>query len=76
MPQVSLYLDQGVLEAAAARAEEQGVPLSRWVSAALRRDLDSAWPAGFADLFGAVEDPSFLPPADLDWSDDAPRSEL
>ena len=76
VPQVSLYFDQAVLEAATARAKELGLPLSRFVSATLRRELADEWPAGFADLFGAVPAPSFGAPPEMDWDDDAPRDQL
>jgi len=76
MPQVSLYLDEGVLRESSARASADGLSLSRYVNGALRSAADDTWPRGFADTFGAVSDESFVRPEQPDPSRDAPRDDL
>lgn len=58
------------------KAEGQHVSLSKCVSDLLKKQASSAWPEGFFDLYGAVQDDTFAEPEDLSFSDDAPRLEL
>ncbi|MCL1798529.1 MAG: hypothetical protein FWG23_02135 [Eggerthellaceae bacterium] len=65
MPQVSLYLDQEVLDTAKRNARIKNLSFSKYVSAALTRTADSGWPYGYWELFGALDDDSFIRGADV-----------
>jgi len=69
MPQVSLYIDQDALEIARRNARIENVSLSKYVSQVLSRSLDSGWPDGYWDLFGSVDDDSFVRPPDISLED-------
>ena len=72
MPQLSLYLTDDNLAALRARANEEGVSLSRHVSSLIEQDaLNHGWPKGFWSLFGAIDDDSFVAPDDPPPTDDA-----
>ena len=59
MPQVSIYLDQDVLESAKRNAQIERVSLSKYIARALSDKAASGWPAGYWDLFGALTDETF-----------------
>ena len=64
VPQVSLYLDQNVLDAARRKARIEQISLSKYVTKTLSNDIALGWPQGYWDLFGALEDDSFTRPED------------
>jgi hypothetical protein len=64
MSQVSLYIDQEVLDAARRNARIKNISLSKYVTEALAGQDDSGWPEGYWDLFGALDDASFERPLD------------
>jgi hypothetical protein len=68
MPQVSLYLDQDVLDTARLNARSEGISLSKYVTHALARNADSSWPHGYWELFGALTDESFVYPEDVPFN--------
>ncbi|MDR1213892.1 MAG: hypothetical protein LBK54_07425 [Propionibacteriaceae bacterium] len=76
MPQVSLYLEEVVLDQSAGRAREQELSLSRYVNGVLKRAVASEWPAGFVASFGAVGDESFVRPDGPAFADDTARADL
>jgi len=65
MPQVSLYLDQDVLDNARRNARIQNISLSKYVTHALADNAGSGWPKGYWDLFGALADEGFTCPEDV-----------
>ena len=65
MPQVSLYLDQEVLDCAKRNARIENISLSKYVTHALANNAGSGWPKGYWDLFGALTDESFVSPEDI-----------
>jgi hypothetical protein len=65
MPQVSLYLEQEILDVARRNARIENISLSKYVSRELGKSVGSGWPKGYWKLFGALEDESFTRPADL-----------
>ena len=69
MPQVSLYLEQGLLDNARRNARFENISLSKYVSRALARKTDSGWPEGYWELFGALEDDSFVRPKDMPFNE-------
>ncbi|MCL1796738.1 MAG: hypothetical protein FWG24_00205 [Eggerthellaceae bacterium] len=76
MPQVSLYLEQGVLDAAKRNACIENVSFSKYVSTALTKSVDSGWPQGYWELFGTLKDDSFVRGADVAFDRVASRAEF
>ncbi len=74
MPQLSLYLDDATMEALRSDAGRERVSLSQYARQLIRERAESAWPAGFWDTYGALSDPTFVVPAELDASLDEPVS--
>lgn len=65
MPQLSLYITDENLRTLRERASEEGVSLSKYTNDLIKNDADNhGWPVGFWDLYGAVDDPSFVLPED------------
>lgn len=60
MPQVSLYFDEATLRRVERAAHTANLSVSRYVATKIRSSLDDEWPEGYADLFGAIEDPTFV----------------
>lgn len=76
MPQLSLYLDETTMGELRDRAEQRNTSLSKYVGSLLREDATSKWPEGFFDLYGSIDDDTFVRPPELDPSLDRPRPEL
>lgn len=74
MPQLSLYLDDATMEALRSDAGRERVSLSQYARSLIRGRAESAWPAGFWGTYGALNDPTFTVPAELNASLDAPVS--
>ena len=70
MPQVSLYLEQDILDNARRSARFENISLSKYVSRTLARNSGSGWPEGYWELFGALDDDSFS------RSEDTPFNEV
>ena len=65
MSQVSLYLEKEILETARRNARLENTSLSKYVSRALVKQAESGWPQGYWDLFGALQDDTFVCPSDV-----------
>ena len=76
MPQVSLYLDQELLDNARRRADIERISLSKYVAHALSSNTGQSWPKGYWELFGALQDDSFTCPEDLPFSEVADKAEF
>ena len=74
MSQLSLYLDDATMEALRSDAGRESVSLSQYARQLIRERAESAWPAGFWGTYGALSDPTFTVPVELDASLDAPVS--
>lgn len=74
MPQVSLYIDEITLRRIETAAKTEKLSLSKYVSTKLRRSLADEWPDHYDELFGAIEDDSFV--VDAPSSPDAQRESL
>ena len=74
MPQLSLYLDDAAMADLRERAAIERLSLSSYARELIRNHADSAWPAGFWGLYGALGDESFALPDELDASLDGPLS--
>ena len=70
MPQLSLYLDDDTMDLLRQDAAREGVSLSKHASRVIRESSTSAWPKGFFDLYGALDDDTFVVPPELSWEDD------
>jgi len=64
MPQVSLYIENEVLDSARRSARFENISLSKYVSRVLARSMKQGWPEGYWELFGALGDDSFVCPED------------
>lgn len=79
MPQVSLYVDEPLMQSLRKDAEAEGVSLSRFVAQRLQSDSRHATPSGLPEglldsLYGCLaDDDSFVRPTQLDPSLDATR---
>jgi len=83
MPQVSLYVDDAMMDELRLQAAQEGVSLSKHVARRLKEgatgyqtrcNTPSGMPPGhFERLYGCIEDETFVRPAQLDYSLDAPR---
>ena len=69
MPQVSLYLEQELLDSARRNARFEKISLSKYVSRALKRNTESEWPEGYWELFGALQDDTFVSPEDTPFDE-------
>ncbi|MCL2808287.1 MAG: toxin-antitoxin system, antitoxin component [Coriobacteriia bacterium] len=69
MPQVSLYIDQELLDAAKLNARFENISLSKYVSRALESSADVGWPTGYWELFGSLSDGSFVEPEDVPFDE-------
>jgi hypothetical protein len=76
MPQVSLYLEEGLLVSARREAKHNRQSFSKYVATALEEKKSSSWPAGYFSLFGALKDDTFVRPMQPSFDDDAPRQQL
>ena len=71
MPQLSLYLEDDTMDILRQDATREGVSLSKHASRVIRENNVSAWPKGFFDLYGALDDETFVAPPELSWEDDS-----
>lgn len=83
MAQLSLYLDDALMGRLKRRAGHEGVSVSKYVSRLVEENLLYTWPTGYFDLFGSIDDETFVepmdPPFDIDSSeawDDSGGAEL
>ena len=77
MPQLSLYISDENLKILRARSEEAGVSMSKYANRLIEQDAgNNSWPAGFWDLYGALDDEGFVAPEDPPASDDATFDQL
>ena len=73
MPQLNVYLDKETIEKIEAAAKLESSSVSRWVRARLRRSLQTPWPEGYFDLFGALANEKLSRPKPGRFRDDVPR---
>ena len=65
MPQLSLYMDEPMMEGLRQDAAREGKTLSKFVAGVLRdRDTSGLLPHGFFDLYGACDDDTLVEPPD------------
>lgn len=72
MPQLSLYITDENLETLRSRSRQEGMSMSKYANRLIEQDASNAgWPRGFWELYGAIDDDSFVVPPDSPPTDDA-----
>jgi hypothetical protein len=66
MPQISLDVDQVIFEKIERIAEQKKTSVSDWVEDAIKKTLGNDYPKGFFELFGAINDDTFVEPIEID----------
>jgi hypothetical protein len=57
-------------------AKAQQVSISKWVADQIRSRVDAVYPAGSEQLFGSIDDDTFVEPPDIPAHSDSPRESL
>ena len=73
MPQISLYIDEPTLRKVEYAAKAQQISISKWVADQIRSRGDAVYPTGFEQLFGSIDDDTFVEPQDISASADSQR---
>jgi hypothetical protein len=73
MPQISLYIDEPTLKKIENAASRQHLSISKWVAEQIRNRIEPSYPSDFENLFGSVNDESFIRPEQLSFRDDSIR---
>ena len=76
MPQLSLYLDDDIHRELEARARINKSSISKFVVNILKTHFSTDWPDGYQNLYGSINDESFIKHEAPDWSLDITRAEL
>lgn len=77
MPQISLYVDEPTYKKIKKAARANRTSISGFVRKSLEQSTSmKAWPEGFFELFGSIQDETFGRPDPLSFSQDAPREFL
>ncbi|MDR1320250.1 MAG: DUF6364 family protein [Gracilibacteraceae bacterium] len=76
MPQISLNIDQIVFEKIKKIAKQKGTSVSDWVEDNIRKTLGNDYPNDFFELFGAINDDTFVEPIEIDQKYDISREQL
>ncbi len=76
MPQISLYIDRETLERLEKAVKKEKTSISAWVSRRIREELVSRWPADYFNLFGSIDDETFVRHDPPPFRDDVKRETL
>jgi len=76
MPQISLYIDEPTLKKVETAALREHVSISKWVARQIRARIEPVYPAGYEELFGSIDDPTFEEPQELGIGADVGREGL
>lgn len=60
MAQISLYLEDSFFAQIEQIAQAEKMPISNWIVNQLRPKVTSYYSQEFADLFGSIDDPTFI----------------
>ncbi|MDR1712680.1 MAG: antitoxin [Coriobacteriales bacterium] len=63
MPQLSLYLDAQTMKLVEKNAKLEQSSLSKYVASLIKDRNAQHWPSGFWDLYGSIDDDSFVAPS-------------
>ncbi len=73
MPQLSLYIDENTLNKIEMGAKIEHVSISKYVVKILNESMTKAWPENYKNLYGVIDDDSFLVEKIQDFSNDIER---
>ena len=76
MAQITLYINEGILKQISTEAKRAHLSLSKWVQGKLVGTLNKSWPAGYFDLFGAVDAEDFKRPEQSQLRNDVRKASL
>jgi hypothetical protein len=76
MPQISLDIDQIILEKIKKIANRKKTSVSDWVEDTIKKTLGNDYPNDFFELFGAINDDTFVEPTEIDQKYDIKREQL
>jgi hypothetical protein len=76
MPQVSLYIDQDILDKIEKIADIEHLSISKWVSKKVKNALNNNWPANYFSLYGSIQDNEFIRPKELKFKNDIKREKM
>ena len=76
MPQLSLYIDEDILEKIETAAKMNDISLSKYVSSILKEYFSNSYPKGYENVFGSISDDSFVRHEFTDFSLDTKREAL
>jgi predicted methyltransferase len=66
MAQIVLDIDQPILEKIEKVAERKKISISNWVGDNIKKILENDYPEDFFELFGAINDETFIEPDEID----------
>lgn len=73
MPQISLYIDEATLQKVIKAAHQQHISVSKWVAQQIKSRVDPMYPADFKNLYGSIQDTTFVYPEQPEFSEDTSR---
>ena len=76
MAQLTIYLDDKTLDSITKSAKGEKDSVSRWVKKRLSASLETGWPEGYFNVFGALSKVDLERPKAPSWKDDRKRVEL
>lgn len=76
MSQISLYIDEGLLDKIEKVASVEHLSISKWVRKKIKNALNNNWPEGYFSLYGSVNDNGFVKPKDLKFKNDIKREKI
>ena len=76
MAQITLYINESIFKQITKEAKHAHLSLSKWVQDKLVGTLDKNWPAGYFDLFGAIDSKDFRRPDQGSFREDVRRTSL
>jgi hypothetical protein len=76
MPQISLNIDRIIFEKIKKIAKRRKTSVSDWVEDNIKKTLENDYPNDFFELFGAIDDDTFVEPIEIDQKYDIQREQL
>jgi hypothetical protein len=76
MAQLTIYLDDEILEKVKRGAQMEGASVSKWVRRRLEEDFEEEWPAGYFDLLGKLDSTDFKRPSQPPFDKDIKRESV
>ena len=76
MPQIALNIDEITLEKINNAAKQRKTTISTWMENNIKHILKNDFSNDFFDLFGAINDDTFVEPEEIDAKYDLPREQI